>query len=415
MSAPAPLMSPTKTSVVGALLVALGPISLALYTPAMPTLVRVFDTDVSAVKLTLTVYFLGFAFAQLVCGPLSDVFGRRPVVMAFTAFYLVGSLMAVFAPGIEWLLAARIVQGVGAAAGTAISRAIVRDLYVGRQSVQVMNMIGLMLMAAPALAPTLGGLTLESVGWHAIFALMAVYGIVIMAAFRFAVPETLSPSGSPTLRPRRLLGSYATLIRDVRFLRPSIVMACSVGSLFTLATVLPFVMIDEAGLTPVEFGFSMLAHSGSFMLGSLVMRQLLMSIDAHRLVPIGLGLIALGALALPVSLALFEPRFLSVMGPTALLAFGIPFVMPSMMTESLAPFPHMAGAASALSGFLQMAAGLLGSAAAAAIGDAVFALVTIIPALALSAALTHLMLQRFAPLMEDAAAERVVSPQAPAE
>jgi DHA1 family bicyclomycin/chloramphenicol resistance-like MFS transporter len=408
-------MSPTKTSVVGALLVALGPISLALYTPAMPTLVRVFGTDVSAVKLTLTVYFLGFAIAQLVCGPISDVFGRRPVVMAFTGLYLVGSLMAVFAPGIEWLLAARVVQGVGAAAGTAISRAIVRDLYVGRQSVQVMNMIGLMLMAAPALAPTLGGLTLEFVGWHAIFALMALYGIVIMAAFRFAVPETLSRSGSPTLKPRRLVGNYATLIRDVRFLRPSIVMACSVGSLFTLATVLPFVMIDEAGLTPVEFGFSMLAHSGSFMLGSLVMRQLLLSIDAHRLVPIGLALIALGALALPVSLALFAPSFFSVMGPTALLAFGIPFVMPSMMTESLAPFPHMAGAASALSGFLQMAAGLLGSAAAAAIGDAVLALVTIIPALALSAALTHVALKRLTPATEEAAPHRIPQSSAPAE
>jgi DHA1 family bicyclomycin/chloramphenicol resistance-like MFS transporter len=335
--------------------------------------------------------------------------------VGFTGLYLVGSLIAVFAPGIEWLLAARIVQGVGAAAGTAISRAIVRDLYVGRQSVQVMNMIGLMLMAAPALAPTLGGLTLESVGWHAIFALMAVYGLVIMAAFRFAVPETLRRSGPSALEPRRLVGRYAELIRDVRFLRPSIVMACSVGSLFTLATVLPFVMIDEAGLTPVEFGFSMLAHSGSFMLGSLVMRQLLLSIDAHRLVPIGLGLIALGALALPASLALFAPSFLSVMGPTALLAFGIPFVMPSMMTESLAPFPHMAGAASALSGFLQMAAGLLGSAAAAAIGDAVLALVTIIPILALSAALTHVALRRFGPLIEGAAAERVVRPGAPAE
>jgi DHA1 family bicyclomycin/chloramphenicol resistance-like MFS transporter len=408
-------MSQTKASVIGALLVALGPISMALYTPAMPTLVRVFDTDVGSVKLTLTVYFLGFALAQLVCGPMSDVWGRRPVVMAFTALYFVGSLMAVFAPGIPWLLAARIVQGIGAAAGIAIARAIVRDLFTGRQSAQVMNMIGLMLIAAPAMAPTIGGLTLEFLGWHAIFALMATYGIAIMVIFRLAVPETRPPLGLHDQRPRGLLVSYAALIRDVRFLRPSIVVACSIGSIYTLATILPFVLIDEAGLTPVQFGFGMLAQSGSFMIGSVVMRRLLKTIEAHRLVPIGLALIALGAMGLPVSIMVHEPSFLSVMSPTALLAFGIPFVMPSMLTESLAPFPHIAGAASALAGFLQMGAGLIGSAVAAAMGDAVLALATVIPTLALTGAVTQLVLKRATTRMEKAVVDRIVRPQAPAE
>jgi DHA1 family bicyclomycin/chloramphenicol resistance-like MFS transporter len=408
-------MSHTKTSVIGALLVALGPISMALYTPAMPTLVSVFDTDVSAVKLTLTVYFLGFALAQLVCGPLSDVWGRRPVVMAFTGLYLVGCLIAVLAPSIHWLLVARVVQGVGAAAGIAISRAIVRDLFTGRQSVQVMNMIGLMLIAAPAMAPTIGGVTLEFLGWNAIFALMAVYGLVIMAIFHVAVPETLVRNGMGDAPRRRLVASYATLVRDARFLRPAIVMACSLGSLYTLATVLPFVLIDRAGMTPVHFGLAMLTHSGAFMVGSLVMRQLLRSIDAHRLVPLGLALISGGALLLPVIAAFYEPSFVTVMGPTALFAFGLPFVMPSMMTESLAPFPHIAGAAAALSGFFQMAAGLIGSAAAAAMGDAVLALVTIIPALALMAVLTHVALKRATSRMEESVADRIVRPRAPAE
>ncbi len=414
MSTP-PLMSSTKTAVIGALLVSLGPISMALYTPAMPMLVDVFETNVSAVKLTLTVYLLGFAFAQLICGPLSDVFGRRPVVMAFTGIYLVGSLAAVFSPSIEWLLAARVVQGAGAAAGIAISRAIVRDLFTGQQSAQVMNMIALMLIVAPAVAPTLGGVTLELLGWHEIFVLMALYGLVIMGLFHFAVPETLPRSGAGGAEQRRVLASYAALVRDARFLRPSIIMACSVGSLYTLATILPFVLIERAGLTPVQYGFSMLAHSGTFMLGALVMRRLLASIDAHRLVPVGLGLIATGALMLPGAMVFFEPSFFPVMGPTALLAFGIPFVMPSLMTESLAPFPHIAGAAAALSGFFQLAAGMLGSAAAAVMGDAVVALVTTIPVLALAAALTHVLLKPAATRMEEAVADRIIRPHAPAE
>ena len=151
------------------------------------------------------------------------------------------------------------------------------------------------------------------------------------------------------------------LLRDARFLRPAIVMGTSVGGLYTLATILPFVLIDSVGLSPTQFGVGMMVQSGSFILGSFVMRRLLRSVEAHRMVPVGLGFICVGALLLPLMLALAEPSFLAVMGPIGVLAFGIPFVMPTMMTESLAPFPRIAGAASALSGFFQMGGGLIGS------------------------------------------------------
>lgn len=389
MYAPAALMSARRTSAVGALLVALGPISMALYTPAMPALVEAFQTDVSLIKLTLTVYLGGFAAAQLVCGPLSDAFGRRPVVLGFTLLYLAGSIVAVFAPTIEWLLAARLVQGIGAAAGIAVARAIVRDLYTGQDSARVMNTIALMLAAGPALSPTIGGITLDLFGWRAIFLFMVLYGVVVLAVFLTAVPETLARRDASRARPGRLAVSYWRLLRDQRFLAPTIVIACTIGSLYAMATMLPFVLIDEAGLTPVQFGFGMLAQSGSFMLGSLTMRRLLRTIDSPRLVPVGLGLIGFGAILLFVLLNLAPPSFLSVMGPIALIAYGIAFVMPAMMTSSLAPFPEMAGAASALMGFVQMGGGLLGSGIAALMGQPVLALAIIIPAMALIAIVTY--------------------------
>lgn len=410
-----PLMSQTKTSAVGAMLVALGPISMALYTPAMPTLVQVFGTDVSAVKLTLTLYFAGFAFAQLVCGPMSDAWGRRPVVMGFTCLYLAGSLTAVFAPSIGWLLAARLIQGFGAASGTAISRAIVRDLFTGRQSVQVMNLIGLFLVAGPALSPTIGGVLLDLVGWHSIFALMVVYGVAIMVVFVTIVPETLARPDAASVRPLRLMRNYGALLRDPRFLRPSTVMACSVGCLYALATILPFVLIDRAGLTPLQFGLGMMAQSGSFLAGSAVMRKLLQRVDAHRMVPFGLLLIGMGAATLAILAVSVEPRYLTVMAPIGLLAFGIAFVMPTMMTESLAPFPHIAGAASALAGFFQMGAGLLGSAAAAAVGQPVLALATVVPVMAAIAIVTQFALKGRTTRMEEAVADRIIHPHAPAE
>ena len=410
-----PRMTPARTSAVGALLVALGPISMALYTPAMPTLVKVFGTDVSTIKLTLTLYFLGFAVAQLICGPLSDAFGRRPVVVGFTALYLIGSLVAVFASSVEWLLVARVVQGVGAAAGVAIARAIVRDLYTGRESIQIMNLIGLMLAAGPALSPTVGGIVLDLFGWHAIFMLMVAYGLVVMAVFVAHVPETLAQPDRLNARPRRLAANYATLLRDTRFLRPAIVMGTSVGGLYTLATILPFVLIDSVGLSPTEFGVGMMVQSGSFILGSFVMRRLLRSVEAHRMVPVGLGFICVGALLLPLMLALAEPSFLAVMGPIGVFAFGIPFVMPTMMTESLAPFPRIAGAASALSGFFQMGGGLIGSGIAAAMGDPSLALATILPAMALIALTAQLTLKGATSRMEEAVADRLIRPENPAE
>jgi DHA1 family bicyclomycin/chloramphenicol resistance-like MFS transporter len=415
MSGAIALMSPRKASAIGALLVALGPISMALYTPAMPQLVEVFGTDVATVKLTLTVYFLGFALAQLVCGPLSDAYGRRPIVMGFTAAYLVGSLLAVFAPSVEWLLAARVIQGIGASAGVAISRAIVRDLFTGRQSVQVMNMIGLMLAAGPALSPTIGGITLDLFGWHAIFLVMVIYGAVLIAIFATLVPETNARPEPARAAPRALAASYGALLTDRRFLRPTIIMASSVGALYTLATILPFVLIGRVGLTPTEFGVGMLAQSGSFMLGSLVMNRLLRSIEAHRLVPVGLALIGIGAFTLAILGIAAEPSFLTVMGPIGVFAFGIPFVMPSMLTESLAPFPRMAGAASALSGFFQMGGGLIGSAVAAAMGDPELALATIVPVMATIGIGTHVALRGATTRMSEEAADRLIEPRAPAE
>ena len=164
-----PRMSEKRVAAIGAMLVAIGPVSMALFTPAMPELVRAFDTTEAAVKMTLSSYFAGFALAQLVCGPLSDGYGRKPVTFGFMAIYLAATLIALVAPNIEVLIAARLLQGVGAAVGVAVSRAVVRDLFTGERSAGIMNVMGMILGLGPALAPTIGGVTLELFGWHAIF------------------------------------------------------------------------------------------------------------------------------------------------------------------------------------------------------------------------------------------------------
>ncbi len=412
MTVPVPVMSERRTALVGGLMVAIGPVSMALYTPALPALVQAFDTSEAVVKLSLTVYFAGFSFAQLVCGPLSDAFGRRPISVGFLVLYIAASLVAVFAPTIEWLLAARLVQGIGASVGVAISRAIVRDQYIGQTSARIMNAIAMTLALGPAVSPTLGGLVLEAFGWHEIFWLMVAFGVALVVLVLTGLPETNRTLDRAAVRPVRLLRTYVSLLGDRRFLRPSLAIALTIGVFYTLATVLPFVLIDRVGLSPSEFGYAMLAQSGSFILGTIATSRLLRRQDAARLVPWGFGIVLAAAALTAIVLHVAEATLLTVMAPVAVFAFGLAFVLPSLSTDAIAPFARNAGAASALMGFLQIGGGLAGSAVAAAIGDPVLALATLVPAMPVLGFIVHVAL-RPAPGVMEAEPELATAPLPP--
>ena len=379
-SSTAPLMSERRVALLGAALVAIGPISMALFTPAMPEIVHAFGTTEAAVKMTLSLYFAGFAFAQLICGPLSDGFGRKPVTIAFLAIYVVGSIFALYAPTIEALIAARFAQGVGAAVGVAIARAVVRDLFTHERSARIMNLMGIMLASAPAFAPTLGGITMELAGWHAIFLLMVVIGFVLIVTVHLALVETVRRDLS-RVRPGALLKSYGLLLSTPYFVLCGVVMGASIGTLYTQATVLPFLLMNRVGLTATQFGLSMLIQTAGYLLGAVMVRIMIRRMGALRLVPIGLTCVGAGSALLFTLLRLYEPSLLSVMGPVALSTFGIAFVAPALNTAALAPFPKNAGAAASLSGFLQMGGGLAGGTICAMLRDPAFAMATVIPAM----------------------------------
>lgn len=400
---PASVMSERRVSLIGAMLVAIGPVSMALFTPAMPQIVHAFDTTEAAVKMTLSLYFAGFAIAQLVCGPLSDGFGRKPVVHAFMGIYLLASVLALLAPDIQTLIAARFLQGVGAAVGWSVARAVVRDLFTSDRSARIMNLMGLILGIGPAMSPTIGGLIMEAAGWHAIFIGMLVAAASIMVTVHFWMVETVRRDLS-MVSPAALVRSYATILSSRYFVFASLVLGGSIGAIYTQATVLPFILMDRVGLSPSEFGVGMLMQSGFFFAGSLVVRRLLGWFGAVRLILPGMALVTVGSAALAIGLHVFEPSFLGVMGPVAVHAFGIAFVMPAITTAVLAPFPHIAGAASSMSGFFQMGGGLLGGVACALVGDPVVAMATVVPAMGLIALSAWLGWRR----LPEPAAARVV-------
>jgi MFS transporter, DHA1 family, multidrug resistance protein len=376
-----PAMSERRTKIVGAALVAIGPITMALYTPAMPALAADFGTTEAMIKLTLTAYFAGFAVTQLLCGPLTDAFGRKPVALAFLALYLASTVMATFAPDVAWMMVARTLQGVGAAVGISVSRAIVRDQYTGQQSARIMNTIGTMLALGPAISPTLGGIILDLFGWREIFICMIIYGGGLLMTVVFFQPETNPYRSIHNIHPKRLVFNYLTLLKDIRFLRPSLLLTFSLGNIYAMATVLPFVLIHNVGLTPSQFGVGMMLQSFSFIAGTLVTGRLLKKWDARKLLPIGLSGIVIGALIMAASLRVFDPSYLSVMLPVGIFAFSLAFLLPATFTSAMHNFPHIAGAASAMMGFLQFGGGIIGSLAIASFGNPLLGMATIIPAM----------------------------------
>ncbi len=389
-------MSERRTSMIGALMATLGPISMSVYTPAMPELVRAFGTSDATIKLTLSIYFAGFSVAQLLAGPASDAFGRRRATLSFVGIYIIGSLLAAFAPDVGWLLAGRLIQGIGASVGITVARAIVRDQFVGVEASRIMNLIGIMLAIGPAFAPTIGGLALAALGWKSIFFLLVGFGLLTGLSVLVFMRETGKPDPRRIL-PGPLFSAYGILIRDPRFVSASLVLTGSVGALYAQATMLPFILIKLVGLTPTAFGMGMLMQTGSYFLGSVMLRFVSPRLGGERSVKVGLAFVLAGGLMMAASAQMITPSYLSIMGPVAFLSFGIAFLVPHMTTIALYPFSEIAGSASAMMGFLQMGGGFIGGVCAAAIGLPLIAFGTVIPAMAIIAVVSFVVFSALGP------------------
>jgi MFS transporter, DHA1 family, multidrug resistance protein len=276
----------------------------------------------------------------------------------------------------------------------AISRAIVRDQFTGQSSARIMNLIGLILAIGPAVSPTIGGMLLSAFSWHSIFVVMVIYGIVAVLVMGFWCVETNAAPDPAQAYPGQVARNYAMLLRDRGFMGASLVLGFAIGAFFTLAAMLPFVLMEKLGLTPTGFGLVMLAQTGFYALGAFVTGRLLRRYDVRPLVSIGLMLIAVAAIGFAFGLRLLPTSLYTVMAPVVFWSFGSALVIPGATTTALAGFPKVAGAASALAGFLQIGVGLAGTALAALLfDDALTALGTVMPSMALLALLAHFALQ----------------------
>jgi DHA1 family bicyclomycin/chloramphenicol resistance-like MFS transporter len=252
-----------------------------------------------------------------------------------------------------------------------------------------MNLQTLMLGLAPAIAPSLGGLIVGSVGWRGIFVAMLVYGLTLALALSLRLPETNAQRDPTGISPPVLFRKYRRLLADARFLRPGLALGLVIATSYTLAAVLPFVMIGRVGLTAAQFGYATLWQSFALFLGNMTTRRLLGRYEARRLIPFGLGLSMLAATTLGAVVIGVGPSLFTVMGPLGIMSFATAMVLPGLWTEPVAPFGAIAGAASSLLGTIQMTLGVALTTIAPAFNDPVMALVFVAAPMPFYAALVY--------------------------
>lgn len=387
-------MSSRRTALVGGLMVAAGPLSISLYGPALPTIVAELGTTDAMGKLSLAVYFGAFASAQLVCGPLSDSWGRRRVTTLFFALYVVGSMVAALGPTIEYLLVGRVLQGIGVSVGVALSRAMVRDQFTGRQAIQILTLINLILTVAPAIAPTLGSIVLVFGSWHLLFLLMGGYGVGMIALTSLATRETHPAVARVPFRVSQIIRNYGALLRSPNFMVPALLLSLSFGGFYGFAALLPFVLIDEGGLSTFQFAMVMLMQTGAFITGNVLAGQAAKRLSGPAMVRIGLALLALAGAGFALGLRIFPSGVLPVMLPVVCWMLALAFIGPSTTAAAMAGFGNIAGAAGALTGVFQIGGGFVGATLASlAFARASEALVTLMPIMA-ALALAVALLQR---------------------
>jgi len=335
-------------------LVAFGPLSTDLYLPSLPILVRVFDTDIAMVQLTLSVFLVGFAVSQLVYGPMSDRFGRRPTLLVGVSVYLVASAVCALATSVEGLIAARFFQALGACCGPVVGRAVVRDVFGRDRAATVLAYMAMAMTLAPAIGPVLGGALTELFGWRSNFILLTGFAVAILGAVWGLLGETNTARDSEALNPGRMAANYLMLLRNRRFVGYVLIVACSYSGIFAFISGSSFLLIGQMHLSPAQYGMSFATVVLGFTLGSLLAGKLSHRLGGARMIRIG-TLVSVGGGALGVGLALAGVlQIASVVAPVFLFILGAGLTLPNATANAVGPYPTMAGLASSLLGFFQM-------------------------------------------------------------
>jgi len=376
-------------------LAAIAPLSVDMPLPALPRIAAGLGAEVAATQLVISAFLFGFAFAQLAYGPLSDRFGRRPVVLGGLALYLLAGVACAFAPSIDWMVGGRFAQGLGACAAPVVARAVVRDLHDGVRAARILSLLATGMSLAPILAPIIGAYVVIGFDWRAIFIVLALSALVLMSATAWMLAETNVGIGAVPLSLGRVLANYHGILSLRRFAGYAVPIGCMSGGLLSFLSGAPFVLIDLYGVGADGFALCFAIVMAGQISGAMLSARFAGRLGIERAVMLGLGVAALGGLALAGLAWAGVAGVAAFVGPMAVFMLGNGFVQPNATAGALQPFPRIAGAASALIGFIQMASGALAGVLMGHLyNDSARPVATMICFFSLAATLGHILVRR---------------------
>ncbi|MGJ7486399.1 Bcr/CflA family efflux MFS transporter [Variovorax sp. LT2P21] len=349
-------MPPALVVLTLALLLGIQPVTTDLYLPALPALTTGFGAPVAQAQLTLTALLLAFGLSQLVLGPLSDRFGRRPVLLWGLAAYVLAAVGAALAPSMALLIVWRTLQGAAMGASVMAARAIVRDLYQPADGARVMSRALTGLGVIACLCAPVGGLVSDLAGWRVALLVPALFGAVALGLVAWRFDESLARRDLQALQPATLVRTWATVLRHPTFLAFCALTTASYALLFTFLAASSFVFIQVLGLTKTQYGLVMLWNSLSYIGGTFVCRYWLARHGVRRSVARGAVLTLSGGLLMAGLAFAGIHSTAAIVGPLTLMMLGHGVHQPCGQSGAVGPFPQAAGAASALNGFVMMLA-----------------------------------------------------------
>jgi DHA1 family bicyclomycin/chloramphenicol resistance-like MFS transporter len=357
---------PGVTLLLGAL-VAIAPLAMDIYLPSMPAMTRALAATPDEVQLTLSIYMFGWGAAQLVAGPLSDRFGRRPALSAGLVLFTLASIVCALSRDIGTLIAARFAQAVAMATVAVVPRAVVRDLHAGDRAAHMLSTMMMVLAVAPVLAPILGAELHVRFGWQANFAFVALYGAVAWTAVQFALPETLARRDPHALAPGRMVANWRRALASRRFAGFLLTNAFVSSGLFAFLAGSAFVFVEALGGGERGYGLYFgTVMTGNF-LGAWLARRMVRRVGLERVILRGtaLGLAAGGAMAALAWLGVRDPW--AIVAPMFVYMVAFNWTLPQATAGAMTPFPDIAGSVSSLMSFAQFT---VAAAAALAVGIA---------------------------------------------
>ncbi|MBS1797621.1 MAG: multidrug effflux MFS transporter [Acidobacteria bacterium] len=342
-----------------AALTGLTALSIDMNLPAMPKLQEVFGAAASTAQLTLSLFLTGFAGGQLVCGALSDRFGRRPVLLGGLVVFAAAGLVCALSPSLPLLIAGRFVQGFGASVGPIIARAVVRDCFDNREASSVLSRITQVMILAPLVAPLAGGYLLVRAGWASIFVVLGAAGVLLLLVSALRLPETRRKDDDEHRANVSLKRSLRTILAHRASLRHTLTVAFSYGGMFAYIGGSSFVLIEVFGIAEQNFGYFFGLTALAVMLGASANRYFLPRSSPTALLRAGVRLLTAAGLLLAALVASGTGGLAGLMVPMFFYMFGLGLVQPNATSAAMAPHGRLAGLSSSLIGCLQTAAGAL--------------------------------------------------------